>query len=601
MLQIQVTTYKDLPPAERLIAEFNELGGSIGRADGNALVLPDPERHISRTHATIMYRAGKFVIRDLGTAVPVYVNGQALGNGREAPINNGDEIRIGGYKMRVAGKNTPAPQLTAEPTAARATPKEDPLALFGGNPGADPFADLLSSAPKAPVAAVTKPSTTGIQPATATRPSAPPLSLIPDDFDPFADPIPIGPEEALLGVGMNSALGPKTAEPSIDQLFDLGSGGNLEPLGPGEIAGSLHTSGTSEILDPLLVLGATVAPQRSAAPQRDDIPEIHSAFRPPEAKPEQRPKSPRSEMSPPSAGGGGSDNQVDPFGMMLSWETASAGDHIEIINSRIVPSPKMEGLRERGDAVGPRQAPSALTSLIAVQGEERVETQLSPRLRLSTPVAPTAAAKPRGDDFREELLRAFLVGAGIEHLNFSGGLTPGTMTRVGQLLREATQGTLDLLLARALTKREVRADVTMIAARDNNPLKFSPNVEVALAQLLAPQERGFMPPARAMRDAYDDLRSHQFGFMAGMRAALSGTLERLNPEQLEQRLKQKSVFDSLLPMNRKAKLWDLFSQYYGDIAEEAEEDFHALFGKEFLRAYEAQIAKLAKEEKDRGG
>jgi FHA domain-containing protein len=142
--------------------------------------------------------------------------------------------------------------------------------------------------------------------------------------------------------------------------------------------------------------------------------------------------------------------------------------------------------------------------------------------------------------------------------------------------------------------------MTMIAAHDNNPLKFSPNVEVALAQLLAPQQHGFLSPLRAVRDAYDDLRAHQFGFMAGMRAALSGMLERLNPEVLEPRLKQKSMLDSLLPMNRKAKLWDLFSEYYQDIAEDAEEDFHALFGKEFLRAYQAQIAKLAQEEKDRG-
>ena len=82
------------------------------------------------------------------------------------------------------------------------------------------------------------------------------------------------------------------------------------------------------------------------------------------------------------------------------------------------------------------------------------------------------------------------------------------------------QGTLDLLRARGLTKSEMRADVTMIMAQDNNPLKFSPTVEAALTHLLAPQVHGFMPPLRAMKDAYDDLRAHQLGFLAGMRAAL---------------------------------------------------------------------------------
>ena len=31
---------------------------------------------------------------------------------------------------------------------------------------------------------------------------------------------------------------------------------------------------------------------------------------------------------------------------------------------------------------------------------------------------------------------------------------------------------------------------------------------------------GFRAPAKAMRDAFDDLRAHQLGVMAGMRAAL---------------------------------------------------------------------------------
>ena len=168
---------------------------------------------------------------------------------------------------------------------------------------------------------------------------------------------------------------------------------------------------------------------------------------------------------------------------------------------------------------------------------------------------------------------------------------------LGEILREATQGTLDLLLARAMIKREVRAEMTMIVARENNPLKFSPNVEAALAHLLAPQARGFMPPVQAMQDAYDDLRSHQFAFMAGMRAALAGVLQRFNPTELEERLTRRSMMDSLLPMNRKARLWDLFGELYGDISKEAEDNFHALFGKEFLRAYEAQIEKLQREDK----
>ena len=105
-----------------------------------------------------------------------------------------------------------------------------------------------------------------------------------------------------------------------------------------------------------------------------------------------------------------------------------------------------------------------------------------------------------------------------------------------------------------------------------------------------------MLPRRAMKTAYDDLRAHQLGFLAGMRAALDEVLARFAPEELGKRLADPTVLDSLLPMNRKAKRWDLFVEHYGEIVVEAREDFNAAFGKAFLRAYEAQVKRLRAEE-----
>ena len=207
---------------------------------------------------------------------------------------------------------------------------------------------------------------------------------------------------------------------------------------------------------------------------------------------------------------------------------------------------------------------------------------------------PVAAVQPTPGGVDGPLLEAFLRGLGVP-VRLPAGLTPELMEQIGVVLREATQGTLDLLTARALTKREVRAEVTMIVSKGNNPLKFSPDVGFALSQLLAPQGRGFMPPEAAMRDAYDDLRAHQFGFMAGMRAALAGVLKRFEPTALEERVVSRSVLDNILPGSRKARLWDLFEQMYGEISREAEDDFHALFGREFLRAYEEQVERLQAE------
>ena len=202
-----------------------------------------------------------------------------------------------------------------------------------------------------------------------------------------------------------------------------------------------------------------------------------------------------------------------------------------------------------------------------------------------------------------ELLKAFLLGAGLSELPRSpepGGasateLTPELMRRIGTILRISTKGMRDLLQARAMLKREMRTRMTMIVPRDNNPIKFSPDVASALNQLLAPRAlRGFLEPVPAVQEAYNDLLAHQVGFVAGMRAAIQGLIERFDPAKLEGRLTRKSMVDSLVPMSRRAKLWELYGELYSEIAREAEDDFDALFGRAFVQAYEEQVSRLEK-------
>ena len=56
------------------------------------------------------------------------------------------------------------------------------------------------------------------------------------------------------------------------------------------------------------------------------------------------------------------------------------------------------------------------------------------------------------------------------------------------------------------------------------------------------------------------------------------------------------MLGSILPSGRRARLWELYEELYREISKEAEDDFQKLFGREFLRAYEAQIEKLEQED-----
>jgi FHA domain-containing protein len=551
MLKLEVIHYKGAVPPRPISGQFGAQGGTIGRGDANTLVLPDAERFISRTHARIKFQTGQYMIEDHGSSTPVMVNGHALGRGSEAGLAHGDELTIGEYQLRAIVQLVVASGVALEGAGAGTAKMDDPMAMFGTAPGADPFADLMPRA-NSNAKAQNKP-VPAMAPDAFAMPGRATQGGIPADFDPFANlgsPAVPAPQTSAAPGASGPGFGVAGPSQSLDALFGLNPASATDPLG---VAGPLATPvatgplGGAASLDPLQAFHAKPVP--STAPvQRNDVPELFGSYVPPKAIPD--PDFAKPAVVVPSA-------------------TAARDTSAALTKSTVEPA------AAAASAAQPDPQPAA-PAAASNEEDAMAATQRVAVLRAGA----------------DELANAFFEGAGIANFNLPSGITPQTMNLLGQVLRETVQAMLDLLLARAMLKREMRAEVTMIVAQENNPLKFSPNVEAALMHLLSPQ-RGYMEPLEAVRDACNDLRSNQFAFMAGMRAALAGILQRFDPDQLEQRLKHKSMLDSLVPGNRKAKMWDLFSDLYGDVSKEAEDNFHEMFGREFVRAYEAQIAKLS--------
>jgi type VI secretion system FHA domain protein len=192
-----------------------------------------------------------------------------------------------------------------------------------------------------------------------------------------------------------------------------------------------------------------------------------------------------------------------------------------------------------------------------------------------------------------EVLQALLRGLGLPDLTFKGSATE-LAENVGAMLREATAGTMDVLMARALTKKESRVDMTMIAVRSNNPLKFFPNADSALTQLLTNAMAGYMPAVQAVGSAFDDIKAHELSVIAGMRAALMALLERFDPVQFEQRLAPATVMEKMAGgASRKAKMWDQMVEVHTQVAREVD-GTQGLFGGTFSSAYQAQIDRLSR-------
>jgi FHA domain-containing protein len=120
-------------------------------------------------------------------------------------------------------------------------------------------------------------------------------------------------------------------------------------------------------------------------------------------------------------------------------------------------------------------------------------------------------------------------------------------------------------------------------------MKFAPDGTVALQFLLQPPLRGFLPGPTALQETMTDLQSHPVGMTAGMLSAVEAVLDRFDPSKVEALLTTRSsLFDSLLPPYRRARLWELYVEHYRSLRGETRDDFKRLFGEAFREAYEAQ-------------
>ena len=471
-ITLSVHTYRNEALPQALFRRFDRLGGALGRAVGNDLVLDDPTKYISRQHARIDFRDGAYFLLDVGSN-PSMVNDRPVGAGRQVQLNDGDRISIGDYLLVASVESEAAPVLPPSPLQVDPTP---PL-----------------------------------------RASAPP-------------PMPVSPDDSLAGAS----------------ILDVGG----DPLNPNFDPLGLNLFGTQP------APGPTTPAYRGA--ESDHVPPQMAAFHVPTPAPAPRPAQGPAMAIP---------DDYDPLADFLPPRVNAAPP--------APPAPEPE----------PADAPTVMI---------RAPQPAPPPAPAPTPAPrPVAAAAASSSTAAADnpVIQALMRGMGLDDLNTRRSAEE-VAELAGAMLREATGGTMSVLLARAMTKRESRLDMTMISSQANNPLKFFPDADSALMQMMTGTMPGYMAPQRAFGNAFDDLKAHELAIMAGMRAALSGVLKRFDPQAIEARLQEPTVMDKVLASNRKAKMWDRMVELYGQLATEADDDFQRLFGEAFGVAYEEQVQRL---------
>ncbi len=132
----------------------------------------------------------------------------------------------------------------------------------------------------------------------------------------------------------------------------------------------------------------------------------------------------------------------------------------------------------------------------------------------------------------------------------------------------------------------------------------SANVSAPLDPNVLPGDRGARPAPDAARapvpappvamttDAVRDLAGGIIGPSATLLAALDDVLDAFAPDALEDTLRVMSALDKLPPMDRKARLWELYREHFENIRNEARDHFQHRLGEAFAAAGEQATESL---------
>ncbi len=214
---------------------------NVGRVQGNDLMLP--KGNVSKHHARLLYRDGRFIVTDLKSTNGTYVNGRKIA--QATIVREGDKIYIGDFVLRLDGGQAPAAQLDAPMPAA----DEESIRTLARNqmpPAAAPQPAVTLKAPTHPP----NPQNQQLQPMTRQPPTPAvgqglqprgdagavshfPLERDPDESEPAAAKVAVAPPRMASAPPVAPApvaVAPRGGTMQLQQ--NPGAGPVLNPRGP---------------------------------------------------------------------------------------------------------------------------------------------------------------------------------------------------------------------------------------------------------------------------------------------------------------------------------------------------------------------------------
>ncbi len=608
-----VLTIVRQPPATDVAQSrmtFGASGGTIGRNATNDWQLPDPDRFVSSRHACIRCEGGQYYLVDTSTNGVYYNNTeQPLGTGNQAMLSEGDRLYFGEYELLVEFEQSPAADnmsLNDFDQWLDPAPANDILADSSDSSDGSVGNDfLMESEELDPLAAFDKALPSSGVPST---------NAIPDDDDWLgaSQPDNASPMEQAFSI----------AAPVSDPLIP-------EPINsaPSMSEGDGHAIPDDWDIDDLLGDGA---------PEEVVVPRAPEAI----AKPVLQPKNPVPQPVKPipspsqpskvtsvakvtSAVRKKAKTELDEIESLLDVNIAIPAAQQDIKDTAQRETNELDAFLGLGDTPAPSVTPHkgliieeaveddlSIDEFLSVDdfaAEKNQESTLLPTVELEQEIATDQGAEAKAAGAKDapspsvtsqervsdaDQVSELINSLGLDPEQVNSEQRANFNQLIADMLRESTKGMMAVLGARNAIKNEFRMNVTLIQAAENNPLKFSPNVDEALRNMFTSQSNAYLPGVLAVRHGFQDIADHQIAVIAGMREAFTSMMKQFDPQKLAVRFDKQQTRGGLMK-GKSAKYWESYAEYYQDLANNMDDSFQDLFGEEFAEAYEQQMNTLA--------
>ncbi|WP_104399844.1 type VI secretion system-associated FHA domain protein TagH [Vibrio penaeicida] len=188
-------------------------------------------------------------------------------------------------------------------------------------------------------------------------------------------------------------------------------------------------------------------------------------------------------------------------------------------------------------------------------------------------------------------LDAFLSGLGISRNMVPTQHSDEWFKQLGESFSLLLGGLMDTLHHRAEFKQTNRLNHTAFQRHENNPLKFSANLEDAIHNLYNRNSSSFLGPQNAIQEAFDDIEKHEKALMQGVDGAVKGVMGLLNPDYISSMNVGDGVLEKIIPGKTQANFWKNYEKQYLDLTNELEGNSIPFYLEDFAKSYEMALKK----------